>query len=120
MRYWLSLTTRLTILFSLSSAGVLLGLGILISLAIDRHFADEDYAVLGDNIRLIQKIAAMGPPASVSARLGETLEHLPGFVAHVGTAEGDSLHASNGFDFSAAFAAMAQLAPGRNTQDGRE
>lgn len=34
----LSLTTRLTILFSLSSAAVLLGLGVLIWLAMDRHF----------------------------------------------------------------------------------
>ena len=54
MRQRLSLTMRLTILFSLSSAVVLLGLGILIWLALDHHFANEDYVVLGDNIRLIQ------------------------------------------------------------------
>lgn len=61
MRQRLSLTMRLTILFSLSSAIVLLGLGILIWLAMDHHFANEDYVVLGDNIRLIQKIAGEQP-----------------------------------------------------------
>ena len=40
----------LTILFSLSSAVVLLGLGVLIWLAMERHFANEDFVVLGDNI----------------------------------------------------------------------
>ncbi len=52
---------RLTILFSLSSAVVLLGLGVLIWLAMERHFATEDYVVLGDNIRLIQTIAGKSP-----------------------------------------------------------
>ncbi|WP_354686282.1 heavy metal sensor histidine kinase [Cupriavidus necator] len=109
MKLRLSLTTRLTILFSLSSAAVLLGLGVLIWLAMDRHFADEDYAVLGDNIRLIQKIAAEGPPAAVPQRLAETLEHHPGFVAQVRGADGSVLYATQGFDFGKALAAAARL-----------
>jgi hypothetical protein len=49
-----SLTTRLTALFSLTSACVLLGLGVLIFTAMDRHFAVEDYALLRDNMRLVE------------------------------------------------------------------
>ncbi|SDD15772.1 two-component system, OmpR family, heavy metal sensor histidine kinase CusS [Cupriavidus sp. YR651] len=124
MRVRPSLTTRLTILFSLSSAGVLLGLGILIWLAMDRHFADEDYAVLQDNIRLIQKIAAEGPPSSVPARLAETLEHHAGFVADVRTADGARLYASEGFDFGSVSDVVAKLPADRNTfvweHDGEE
>ncbi|WP_432261232.1 heavy metal sensor histidine kinase [Cupriavidus sp. TMH.W2] len=105
----MSLTARLTILFSLSSAAVLLGLGVLIWLAIDNHFADEDYAVLGDNVRLIRKITAEGPAASLPQRLGPALEHHPGFVAEVRAADGKRLYATRDFDFGMALAAAAQL-----------
>ncbi|MGY2485322.1 heavy metal sensor histidine kinase [Cupriavidus sp. CP313] len=109
MKVRMSLTARLTILFSLSSAAVLLGLGVLIWLAIDNHFADEDYAVLGDNVRLIQKIAAEGPAASLPQRLGPVLEHHAGFVAEVRAADGKRLYATQDFDFGMALAAAAQL-----------
>lgn len=109
MKGRMSLTARLTILFSLSSAAVLLGLGVLIWLAIDNHFADEDYAVLGDNVRLIQKIAAEGPAASLPQRLGPVLEHHAGFVAEVRAADGKRLYATQDFDFGMAQAAAAQL-----------
>ncbi|ULX52234.1 two-component sensor histidine kinase [Cupriavidus taiwanensis] len=113
MKPGLSLTARLTILFSLSSAAVLLGLGVLIWLAIDDHFADEDYAVLADNVRLIEKIAADGPAASLPQRLGPALEHHAGFVAEVRGAEGKRLYATRDFDFRPALAAAAQ-APAAN------
>lgn len=111
----LSLTARLTILFSLSSASVLLGLGVLIWLAMDRHFADEDYAVLGDNVRLIQKIATEGPASAVPQRLAQTLEHHPGFVAEVRTADGNSVYATQAFDFGIAQAIAAKLPADRDT-----
>ncbi|WP_042879863.1 heavy metal sensor histidine kinase [Cupriavidus necator] len=110
----LSLTARLTILFSLSSASVLLGLGVLIWLAMDRHFADEDYAVLGDNVRLIQKIATEGPASAVPQRLAQTLEHHPGFVAEVRTADGNSVYATQAFDFGIARSAAAKLPADRD------
>ncbi|AQV98783.1 two-component sensor histidine kinase [Cupriavidus necator] len=115
MKGRMSLTARLTILFSLSSAAVLLGLGVLIWLAIDKHFADEDYAVLGDNVRLIRKIAAEGPAASLPQRLGPALEHHPGFVAEVRAADGKRLYATQDFDFGMALAAAAQLPPRQET-----
>ncbi|MEC3764388.1 MULTISPECIES: heavy metal sensor histidine kinase [Cupriavidus] len=110
----LSLTARLTILFSLSSAAVLLGLGVLIWLAIDDHFADEDYAVLADNVRLIEKIAADGPAASLPQRLGPALEHHAGFVAEVRGADGKRLYATRDFDFRPALAAAAQAPAGND------
>lgn len=119
----LSLTTRLTALFCLSSAGVLLGLGILIATAIDRHFAEEDYAVLGDNIRLIRQVAAEAPPGTAAARLVQALEHHPGFVAHVSAADGSRLYASRDFDFRSALGTAAALPADRDTfvweQDGK-
>lgn len=119
-----SLTTRLTAFFSLTSAAVLLGLGIMIAWAMDGHFAHQDYAVLGDNIGLIRKIAADTPAAAMPARLHEALEHHPGFVARVRAADGRQLYASAGFDFRPAAGAAAALPPGRDTftweQGGRE
>jgi len=118
-----SLTTRLTVFFSLSSAGVLLGLGVLIATAIDRHFAEEDFAILGDNIRLIRKICVEKGPASAPPRLAEALEHHAGLVAQVQTADDRTLYASKGFDFRPALAAAAAPGPARNTfvweQDGQ-
>ncbi|WP_258096649.1 hypothetical protein, partial [Klebsiella pneumoniae] len=78
MKRRLSLTVRLTLLFSFSSAVVLSGLGVLIWLAMDRHFANEDYVVLGDSVRLIQKITKESPSANVRAQLEQMLEHHPG------------------------------------------
>lgn len=114
MKQRLSLTMRLTILFSLSSAVVLLGLGVLIWLAIDQHFADEDYVVLGDNIRLIQKIAGEQPVEGLPTRLREMAEHHPGFVTHVQTARGQAVFATTGFDFGTASRALAALRADEN------
>lgn len=124
MKRRMSLTLRLTLLFSLTSAVVLLGLGFLIWLSMDRHFADEDYVVLGDNVRLIQKIAQEQPRAQLPSRLAEMVEHHPGFVAHVSTVEGDVVYRTKGFDFGAMLNGIGLLGPNDTTllwqQDGKE
>lgn len=107
----LSLTVRLTVLFSLSSAVVLLGLGVLIWLAMDRHFATEDYVNLRGNLRLIEKVARETPAGQLPARLGEMVGHHPGFVAQVRAADGTVLYDSGGFDFARAAAAAGVAAP---------
>nr|WP_211947354.1 heavy metal sensor histidine kinase [Cupriavidus yeoncheonensis] len=118
-----SLTTRLTALFCLSSAGVLLGLGILIATAMDRHFAEEDFASLGDSVRLIERIATENAAASVPERLAVALEHHPGFIAHVSAADGQTLYTSHGFDFQTALGTASVLPVGRDhfvwEQDGK-
>lgn len=115
MKRRMSLTMRLTLLFSLTSALVLLGLGILIWLSMDRHFADEDYVVLGDNVRLIQKIAQEQSSTHLPSRLAEMVEHHPGFVAHVSTAKGDVIYRTNGFDFGAMLNVIGRLGPDETT-----
>lgn len=52
----LSLTARLTALYTLVSALVLVGLGVLVALATERHFVELDRDYLKDKIALIQKI----------------------------------------------------------------
>jgi two-component system, OmpR family, heavy metal sensor histidine kinase CusS len=72
--YRFTLTTRLTCLFTLSSALVLLGLGWLTMAAIDRHFSDLDRVTLNDKIHLIREIGTEAQSQSdLSQRLGEVL-----------------------------------------------
>jgi two-component system heavy metal sensor histidine kinase CusS len=65
----LSLTARLTAYFSLSSAAVLLGLGILIALAMEEHFAVEDFTALGENVNVIRRVVESSSATEVSTRL---------------------------------------------------
>ncbi len=104
----LSLTARLTALFSLTSACVLLGLGWLIFSAMDRHFADQDYALLGDNLRMVERIVAGGPPDGIAARLADAQKHHGGLLIHVQGDRGEPLFASPGFDFRAAIDAATR------------
>ena len=61
----LSLTARLTALYTLVSAVVLVGLGILVVFATSRHFVELDRDYLLDKIGLIQKIVRESPSSDV-------------------------------------------------------
>lgn len=54
----LSLTVRLTGLYTLTSAVVLLGLGWLIPVAVERHFLELDRATLQDKFQLIKEVGS--------------------------------------------------------------
>jgi two-component system heavy metal sensor histidine kinase CusS len=70
----LSLTARLTALYTLVSATVLVGLGILVVFATSRHFVELDRDYLQEKIGLIQKIVRESPsPDVISSRLDELL-----------------------------------------------
>lgn len=97
-----SLTTRLTAFFSLSSACVLLGLGLLIFTAMDRHFADEDYMLLRDNMRLVARTIAQEPADSLSGRLTDAYQHHAGLLVSVRGTDGQVHFATPGFDFAPA------------------
>lgn len=112
----LSLTARLTALFSLTSACVLLGLGWLIFSAMDRHFADQDYALLGDNLRMVERIVTAGPSDGIAARLADAQKHHGGLLIHVQGNRGEPLFASPGFDFRMALDAAAR--PGADGMEG--
>lgn len=107
MRRRYSLTTRLTVLFSLSSAVVLLGLAGLILSAMDSHFADEDYALLRDNLRVIEKSLAAGasPQALHAGHAGDPYAHHAGVLIHLREPDGRTRYATPDFDFAAALAA---------------
>ncbi len=64
----LSLTARLTALYTLVSALVLIGLGVLVALATERHFVELDRDYLKDKIALIQKIIQETGPGEPSLR----------------------------------------------------
>lgn len=70
----LSLTVRLTVLFTLGSAVVLLGLAGLTLVAIDRHFVELDRVVLEDKLHTIKDVGQqVGGRDEFKRRLGELL-----------------------------------------------
>ena len=71
----LTLTARLTALYTLVSATVLLGLGILVAWSTQQHFVELDRDFLQDKVRLIQKTVEGTPnPNDLSAKLDDLLE----------------------------------------------
>ncbi|MHA6895083.1 heavy metal sensor histidine kinase [Ralstonia pseudosolanacearum] len=112
MRRRLSLTARLTALFSLCSAAVLLGLGVVIALAMEQHFAVEDFTALEEHVSVIEKIVESGPAPQAEARIRDALQHRTGFVARILGPDRHTLYASDGFDFRAADEALARTRPG--------
>ncbi|WPB56912.1 heavy metal sensor histidine kinase [Xylophilus sp. GOD-11R] len=97
----LSLTARLTVLFSLVSAGVLLGLALLIDRAVEAHFVEEDYVLLEDKVELLRRIAAEHPQGPPAARLAAALGDHAGLLALVRDADGRLLYASPGITLQA-------------------
>ncbi len=70
----LSLTTRLTGLFTLTTAVVLLGLGSLILVVVEHHFLELDRATLQDKFHLIKEVGSTSSSASdFQARLAVVL-----------------------------------------------
>jgi two-component system, OmpR family, heavy metal sensor histidine kinase CusS len=63
-----SLTARLTALYTLVSALVLMGMGVLVAQATERHFVELDRDYLRDKIGLIQKIIRETGPGEPSLR----------------------------------------------------
>ena len=98
----LSLTTRLTLLYSLVSALLLLGMAGLTAVAVDRHFEVLDRDTLHDKIELIQdSVAKAGTAADLQRRLDDALQNHPGLFVRVDDAAGSVLYASAQFSFPA-------------------
>lgn len=56
MRRPTTLTFRLTVMFTLVSAAVLLGLGVLVAMATNKHFTELDRNYLEDKLQLLERI----------------------------------------------------------------
>ena len=79
-----SLTTRLTLFYTLASAAVLLGLGWVTSSAMNKHFEDLDRGTLQDKILLIQEVSAKASSKQdLQERLREVLHSHEGLIVTV-------------------------------------
>ena len=101
-----SLTARLTAYFSLSSAAMLLGLGILIALAMEEHFAVEDFTALGENVNVIRRVVESSSAPEVSSRLNDVLQHRTDLIVRVQAPQGQALFATPDFDFAEVLAVL--------------
>lgn len=86
LRHGKSLTARLTLLFAVVSSCVLLVLGLVIGLLVERHFEDMDLELLEGKLELVQH-------AVVSTRAAGSFDDLPGhleaaLIGHHGLAVG--------------------------------
>ena len=95
-----SLTTRLTVLYALVSALVLLGMAAIISMAVEQHFIELDQATLGDKIHLVQDLVSRArSPAELQTSLDGALQNHPGLLVRLDHPSGAVLYASRDFDF---------------------
>lgn len=95
----LTLTARLTALYTLVSATVLLGLGGLTVLAVQAHFDELDQATLRDKVHLIQELGSTSASlAEFTTRLHDVMHSHHGLAVTVRNADGilfrsESMHA---------------------------
>lgn len=95
----LSLTTRLTLFFTLVAAALVLGMTVLFMGASERHFQELDHIALRDKQRLIESILNDARSAGdARQRLGEALSHHHGLYVLVKGADGDSLYTTEGLE----------------------
>lgn len=79
-----SLTSRLTLFYTLASAAVLLGLGWVTSSAMSKHFEVLDRGTLQDKIHLIQEVSAKASSRQdLQERLNEVLHSHEGLIVTV-------------------------------------
>lgn len=110
----LSLTARLTLLFAVGSSTVLLVLGWLTGVAIERHFEQQDLDALHGKMQLAQHaIERMSTPTDLQAlqvQLGDALIGHHDLVVQVWGPDGNVLLASKGAAFPPAWLAQASEA----------
>lgn len=95
----LSLTSRLTLFFTLLSAAIVLGLGTIFLVASERHFKVLDDIVLQDKQQLIAELLAKSTSIQdAQARLQEALDHHFGLYVQVQETPGKVIFESSDFD----------------------
>ena len=106
----LSLTARLTALYTLVSACVLVGLGLLVSIAVGRHFVELDRDFLKVKIELVQTIVSETASSEMLApRLDELLTSHHGLFIE--------LHNSAGQVYGEAGSVFSRLPPSIGTDE---
>ncbi|QKO23396.1 heavy metal sensor histidine kinase [Rhodoferax sp. BAB1] len=95
----LSLTSRLSLFFTLLSAAVLLGLGVIFLMATERHFIDLDDIALQDKQRLVgELLARSNSTQDAQVRLKEALDHHHGLYVLIKDAQGSVFFESDDFN----------------------
>ncbi|ABM42869.1 heavy metal sensor signal transduction histidine kinase [Acidovorax sp. JS42] len=94
----LPLTQRLTLLFTVVAAAVVLGLGVMFLVATGQHFVALDRIALQDKQHLIEEILHNAHSAEDAGwRLGEALRYHHGLYALVTDTQGELIFQSQGF-----------------------
>lgn len=102
----MTLTARLTVLYTLVSATVLLGLGLLVVWSTQQHFVELDRDYLQDKVHLIQKIMDETPEgAALSAKLDELMDSHHGLFAEI-TRNEEFVYVARGISFPTELAAQ--------------
>ena len=105
-----SLTTRLTVFFTLASGLVLVGLGTLVAISIDRHFVELDRDALRDKIHLTREVIGKSTsPQDLKIRLDDVLHSHEGLFVSV-FRDRDPLYATPDFQFPEDLIAQTQQA----------
>ena len=103
-----SLTTRLTVFFTLASALVLIGLGILVAISIDRHFVELDRDALRDKVHLTREVIGKSKsPQDLKTRLDDVVHSHEGLFVTV-LRNGQSLYSTEDFEFPADLSVRTQ------------
>lgn len=105
-----SLTTRLTAFFTLASGLVLVGLGTIVAISIDRHFVELDRDALRDKIHLTREVIGKSTsPEDLKMRLDDVLHSHEGLFVSV-FRDRATLYATTDFQFPDDLHALAQRA----------
>lgn len=99
----LSITIKLTLLFSVASTAVLLSLGLLIGHSVEQHFEEQDMEVLTETLGITQnaleKTHSKSDIERLSRQLDEPMTRHHGLVMMVTTLDGNLLSATSGANF---------------------
>lgn len=94
----LSLTTRLTALYAVVSAIMLIGIAWFISIAVEQHFRELDEDTLHDKIELVQGIIGKArSQQELRERLDDALRNHPGLYVRIDNGEGSVWYSSTAF-----------------------
>lgn len=114
----MTLTARLTVLYTLVSATVLLGLGLLVVWSTQQHFVELDRDYLQDKVHLIQKIMDETPNgAALSAKLDELMDSHHGLFVEI-TRNEEQLYGARGISFPLELAAQSNAGQPLDWDDG--
>ncbi|WP_284079334.1 heavy metal sensor histidine kinase [Herbaspirillum aquaticum] len=108
-----SLTLRLAGLFAVASTAVLVGLGLLITSTVAKHFTEQDEQLLEKELQLIRKVVQERGAQEVNSTFGEALHNHPDFYVYIGSSDGVTRYSTLGEATTQILAAAHAVRAGR-------